>query len=301
MSLPPLPARPVLSDACRQEAAGQRLDPLVVEKDFYLTRLIWALAQARGPRLLLKGGTCLSKCDLGYHRMSEDVDFVIPWDSGTNYRSTNAYHTNQVRDALRAIASEVGVALATFDGERFERASHVIWTVTYHSELSAGGKGNIQIEVAMRPVLRPTRQVRLNSILSGSMMSSYAGAVCWALDAAEVRAEKVRAAYSRAEPAIRDFYDLDLFRRLELDMSSDGFRALVDAKLAEVGRDSLARERPQFGLTPQQKQQLRRDIPRILRPVLRSTDPPYDLDQTISYYDELWGFGAPSSQPETSR
>lgn len=298
MSLPPLPAIPVLSDACRQEAARQELAPLVVEKDFYLTRLIWALAQTRGPQLLLKGGTCLSKCDLGYHRMSEDADFVIPWATSTSYRGINAYHTNQVRDTLRAIASEVGVALRTFDGERFERASHIIWTATYPSELSPGGSGSILVEVTMCPVLRPARQVRLSSILSGPMMSSYTDSECWALDAAEVRAEKVRAAFTREEPAIRDFYDLDLFRRLELDLSSEDFRALIDAKLAELGRGPLAEQRPQFGLTPRQVQQLRRDIPRHLMPVLRSTDPPYDLDRTINSYDEIWHLATPSSLRE---
>lgn len=44
----------------------------------FLTRLIWALAQAFGNKLLLKGGTLLSKVDLGFHRMSEDVDMVMP-------------------------------------------------------------------------------------------------------------------------------------------------------------------------------------------------------------------------------
>lgn len=127
------------------------------------------------------------------------------------------------------------------------------------------------------------------------MMGPYAEAECWALDAAEVRAEKVRAAYTREEPAIRDFYDLDLFRRLELDMNSEDFRALVDSKLAEVGYGPLAGQRPQFGLTSHQKEQLRRDIPRLLMPVLRSTDPHYDLDRTISFYDELWGLVTPSS------
>jgi hypothetical protein len=229
--------------------------------------------------------------------MSEDADFVIPWATSTSHRGTNAYHTNQIRDTLRAIAPEVGVALTTFDGERFERASHVIWTVTYPSEVSPGGRGNIRVEVAMRPVLRQARQVRLSSILSGPMMDPYADAQCWALDAAEVRAEKVRAAYTREEPAIRDFYDLDLFRRLELDVSSADFCVLVDAKLAEVGRGPLAAQRPQFGLTPRQIQQLRRDIPRLLMPVLRSIDPPYDLDRTIGYYDELWGFATVSGEP----
>lgn len=205
MSLPPLPRPSLLSDACRREAAKQGFDPLVIEKDFYLTRLIWALTQERGPMLLLKGGTCLSKCDLGFHRMSEDADLVIPWSSSTSHRGTNAYYTNQVRDALRAIVPEVGIALHTFDGERFERASHIIWTATYSSELSPNRVGSIAIEVALRPVLRPPRQVRLAHLLSGRLMATYAAASCWALDAAEVRAEKVRAACTRTEPAIRDF------------------------------------------------------------------------------------------------
>jgi len=287
MTLPPLPNRQVLSDACSQEASRQGLDPLVVEKDFYLTRLIWALAQERGPQLLLKGGTCLSKCDLGYHRMSEDADFVIPWSSSTNYRSTNARQTDKVRDALRAIASEVGVTLRS-DGNRFEQASHVIWTIIYSSELSPNSEGSILIEVAMRPVLRQARQAPLRSILSGPRMAAYTAASCWALDAAEVRAEKVRAAYTREEPAIRDFYDLDLFRQVEVDMSSDDFRGLVDAKLAELTRGPLAKQPLQFGLSPRKKDQLYRDIPRQLSPVLRSTDPPYDLDRTLRHYDELW-------------
>ena len=60
----------------------EHVAPEVVEKDYYLTRLIWAFAQVSGPNLLLKGGTLLSKVDLGYRRMSEDVDLVVPWEQG---------------------------------------------------------------------------------------------------------------------------------------------------------------------------------------------------------------------------
>jgi len=221
--------------------------------------------------------------------MSEDADFVIPWSSSTNYRRTNVHHTNQVRDVLREIVPEVGVALRSFDGDRFERASHVIWIATYPSELSPGGEGSIAIEVAMRPVLCQARQARLGQILTGSIMVAYADAFYWALDAAEVRAEKVRAAYTREDRAIRDFYDLDLFRQVEADMNSADFRRLVDVKLAELGRGPLTEQPPQFGLTPQQKQRLYREIPRTLMPVLRTTDPSYDLDRTLRHYDELWG------------
>ncbi|MFN0060921.1 MAG: type IV toxin-antitoxin system AbiEi family antitoxin [Myxococcaceae bacterium] len=78
ITLPSLPAREILADLCREVAANERLQPATVEKDFYLTRLLWALGQCFGETLLLKGGTLLSKVDLGFQRMSENADLVIP-------------------------------------------------------------------------------------------------------------------------------------------------------------------------------------------------------------------------------
>jgi hypothetical protein len=56
---------------CRETAAKERVQPAAVEKDYYLTRLLWALGQLLGERLLLKGGSLLSKVDLGFRRRSE--------------------------------------------------------------------------------------------------------------------------------------------------------------------------------------------------------------------------------------
>jgi predicted nucleotidyltransferase component of viral defense system len=64
--LPPLPDRVQLADLCREAAARESVQPDLVEKDFYLTRLLWALGDRFGDQLLLKGGTLLSKVDLGF-------------------------------------------------------------------------------------------------------------------------------------------------------------------------------------------------------------------------------------------
>ena len=77
-NLPPLPNRELLADLCLEVAATEGVQPFAIEKDSYLTRLIWALAQELGDRLLLKGGTLLRKVDLGFRRTSEDVDLAIP-------------------------------------------------------------------------------------------------------------------------------------------------------------------------------------------------------------------------------
>jgi predicted nucleotidyltransferase component of viral defense system len=78
VTVPALPNLDSLTDACLETAALDGVPEVAVEKDFHLTRLIWALAEALGERLLLKGGTCLSKVDLGYHRMSEDEISCCP-------------------------------------------------------------------------------------------------------------------------------------------------------------------------------------------------------------------------------
>jgi len=41
--LPPLPDKALLADLCRETAAAERVEPQLVEKDLYLTRLLWAL------------------------------------------------------------------------------------------------------------------------------------------------------------------------------------------------------------------------------------------------------------------
>ena len=45
VTLPPLPDTGLLADLCREAAAREGVAPQLVEKDFYLTRLLWALGQ----------------------------------------------------------------------------------------------------------------------------------------------------------------------------------------------------------------------------------------------------------------
>ena|SRR5260370_36389662 len=56
MVLPPLPDSQLLKDVCQEVAQREGFQPAAIEKDFYLTRLIWAVAQEQQKTLLLKGG-----------------------------------------------------------------------------------------------------------------------------------------------------------------------------------------------------------------------------------------------------
>ena len=87
----------------------ERVEPQLIEKDFYLTRLLWALGQRFGDALPLKGGMLLSKVDLGFVRMSEDADLVLP---GTPSRrsSQNVGRMRLARDAIAEVSPAVGLS-----------------------------------------------------------------------------------------------------------------------------------------------------------------------------------------------
>ncbi len=127
------------------------------------------------------------------------------------------------------------------------------------------------------------------------MAAGYEAAYCWALDFAEVRAEKVRAAFTREAPAIRDFYDLSLLLDAGADMRSPEFIALVDRKLGELGAVSMASQPASFGLTEKQRVALREAARTDLTRVVRLSEPALDLDRLLARYDAAWARG--SRQP----
>jgi hypothetical protein len=217
--------------------------------------------------------------------MSEDADFVIPWDGSLRYRSTNASRVNRIRDVLRDLAPALGMRFSNPEGERFGKNSHAIWDVQYHGRFPPT---TITVEVAMRPVLRSARRVSLRQLLRGPLSAGYAHAYCWAFDADEARAEKVRAAYTRNDPEIRDYYDLGLLADRGADFTSESFIDLIDRKLAEVKRGPLRQMPPSFGLTAPQRRQLAGPGLIRLASVVRTTEAPFNLDRVLAHFDAIW-------------
>lgn len=290
-SLPPLPDRALLADLCRETAARERLQPMVIEKDFFLTRLLWALGEALGNQALLKGGTLLSKVNLGFRRMSEDANLVVPRLPSREKRS-NVRALNEVRDALKSTAGVVGVRLPFPDGRHSERGAHREWELLYESDF---GQQSIKVEASLRPTLRPPRRVHLAQLLTEDpLIGSYAPASCYALDADEARAEKVRAAFTRE--AIRNLYDLEQLARAGADLSSRRFIRLVNAKLAELDAPPLREQPASFGASAgPRRRALEAAITRELQAVLRIDEPPLDLDATYERFNGLWGLEGAAS------
>lgn len=280
--LPQLPDRSLLADLCREAAATERVQPQLVEKDFYLTRLLWALGQRFGDALLLKGGTLLSKVDMGFLRLSEDADLVLP---GTPSRrsSQNVGTMRRVSEAIAELSGAIGVTARFPAGELHHQAAHGVWQLEYSSEF---GPQRIMLEVSIRPVLRPPREVRLRQLLADPLAGDMRGATCFALAASEAHAEKVRAAFTRE--AVRDFYDLDRLLAAGADLSSPDFLVLVDAKLGELNAVPLARQARSFALDANRRRVVEAGLARDLPAVLRADAPAFDLDAMLARFDALW-------------
>jgi hypothetical protein len=282
VAMPPPPDRGLLADLCREAAVRERVEPALIEKDFYLTRILWAVGQELGDQLLLKGGTLLSKVDLGFFRMSENADFVFPGEPAKQ-RLSNVRHMHLVRDALKVIAPAAGVTVLFPAGELFDRGAHCVWQLDYPSEF---GKQAVRFEVSIRLVLRTPRKVKLGQLLDDPLLEDWKGAWCFALDEDEARAEKVRAAFTRE--AIRDFYDLDRLHEIKADLSSTTFIALVDKKLAELGAVPMAEQAKSFGLVGARRTKVENGLRRGLTAVLRADAPALDLEKMVARFDKLW-------------
>lgn len=282
MTLPSLPEPGLLADVSRETAAREGVQPELVEKDFYLTRLLWAFGQRFERDVLLKGGTLLSKVDIGFFRMSEDADLVLP-GTPSRYRGTNTKRLHGVRDAIRDLGPTIGVNARLPGGELFERGAHGLWELEYRSEF---GRQRIKVEAAIRPVFAESRQVRLQQLMNDPLLGDYSPATCWALDASEARAEKVRAAFTR--DAIRDLYDLQRLADDRADFTSREFVALVDQKLAELREPPLHRQPPSFGLNERRRRNFETGLRRELPAVLRAGAPEFDLEKMLARFDRLW-------------
>ncbi len=216
--------------------------------------------------------------------MSEDADFVVP--SPPQRKRENALRMNKIRDLLQEIKPDVGVRLRFPHGNRSDQHSGCIWELPYNSPF---GPQQIVLEVTLPPVLREPRQVHLRQLIPPTELNGYESAFCWALDQAEARAEKVRAALTRIPRAIRDFFDLEQLANAGFEFGSENFINLVNRKLDESQARHLKDHGQSFGLDQPTQRQLKAAIDKDLRSVVRVSEPRFDLDGMLVRFNKLWG------------
>jgi predicted nucleotidyltransferase component of viral defense system len=271
-------------EALRFTAAETGFPQRLIEKDYFCSVILEHLATSAAD-LVFKGGTCLAKIHAGFYRLSEDLDFAVPV-SVTAGRAERRRLALGFKGAFASIDRLVPGVQADA-GDRIVRiasplrggndSSQYVGAVRYRTLLGQGEE-TIRVEIGLRePLLFPAvrgevRTLLLNPFSGLAMVPIFCVS---AISMREAMAEKLRAALSRREPAIRDFYDVDhAVRKLGLDLRDPGLVEAVRAKLDVPSND-------QMDVSEGRLSGLRRQIQAQLSPVLRPADlANFDLDRT---------------------
>lgn len=204
------------------------------EKDFILTLILIRFSEVF-PDLVFKWGTCLNKVYFPYFRLSEDLDFVRENkdDLGRTGRKSllKQYENTMISELLK-----LGLTLQD-ERTKFDEYRLAMFSFAYESALDSSMQ-TIKIDISLKsqlqlpPVRLPIRAIFQDVILGEDIFSEH---TLTCIDLTEALAEKMRAALTRREPAIRDFFDIWYARTLwGFDFSDPVFRDLLSGKLREV-------------------------------------------------------------------
>lgn len=177
------------------------------------------------------------KIHAGFYRLSEDLDFAIPI-SVESTRRDRSHKAAWVKRRIAKLPDEQPCfrIVEPFGGRN--ESKQYLGKLGYESVLT-GQEEILKLEVSLRePLLLPAIDGSAKTILSNPvsgrpMIPEF---TMTAIAVQEAFAEKIRAALTRPEPAIRDYYDLDYAtRHLGLQLDDPALADLIQAKLAMPG------------------------------------------------------------------
>ncbi|MGH7810590.1 MAG: nucleotidyl transferase AbiEii/AbiGii toxin family protein [Candidatus Binatia bacterium] len=273
----------LFQEAVRFTAAETGFAPRLIEKDYSCTLLLGYLDVTAGADLVFKGGTCLTKVHSELYRLSEDLDYAIPVVPDTS-RSERSKRVERVKTALSQLTKSVSVFRVIDRLRGANKSTQYMATIGYRSAFGQQEE-RIKIEVSLRePLLRPVFDGAARTMLRSPLTSkSIVGPLpVRCIDKTEAIAEKFRAALSRREPAIRDFFDIDYaVRNYKLRIDDEGLIAQVRQKLTIHGDQPV-------NVSDRRSADLRSQVDSELKPVLRERDfVEFDLDRAFEIVTEM--------------
>jgi predicted nucleotidyltransferase component of viral defense system len=250
---------PDFADALLATAQHLRLPESFVEKDYWVTRVLRALADSDYREVVVfKGGTSLSKAYGIVQRFSEDVDLALVDDAGRSKGQTKTLMDRAARCIVQDLTEVTDPV--TSRGSRFRRTVHQFPSVLTPSGNAQVRHGHILLEVNAFAHPHPSQwqpvQTYVGQFLAATGQQDLVAERglepfdVQVLSLERTLAEKVlalvRAGYQPAAVAelrakIRHIYDLHcLLQRpsLQLFLAGESFAAMVRAVQADDARNS---------------------------------------------------------------
>ncbi len=275
-----------LKDIIHSIAGKHKFRPATIEKDYYLTLIINDVGSLLSDKLVFKGGTLLNKIHLNYHRLSEDLDFTHFGKEDLSSRSQRSKAITPVREDMPGFLKNLGLKSAKPKGEGFNNSTQYVFKVAYPSVITAG-EGEIKLEVSLRqsPLDKPVHnEIRhfYQDPFTGEDLIPANKVLSLSLD--EAVAEKLKAAMTREDVAIRDFYDLWYIAESGFDFKGRKFTRLFKRKMSDEGHKGDFRRN--FGLSADKIALLHRQVETDLMPVVRAGEE-FDLDAVFGRFNRL--------------
>lgn len=265
----------------------------LIEKDYYLTRILHKLSKRQVKDLVFKGGTCLNKCYLDFYRLSENLDFVYNQD-------VKNLSKNQVRKILGSIRKEFFEVLDSLDfktnkelgkGWKMLTSKKPLGIVgleitTYYISLIDDSEKEIKIEVSFRKKLIKTTKIKTikhkfyNALNEPILNDDIKIEV---IDLVENFAEKFRALYTR--DAIRDIYDINHIIINEVKALD---KEIFDLIILKINEDKKLNKKEFIEFIKSLKNKVDYYDIKELETVLRS-DEKIDIDKIVRRIEKFFG------------
>jgi predicted nucleotidyltransferase component of viral defense system len=269
-------------------AAEHRFRQAIVEKDYYLTIILNSISLSLSGDIVFKGGTLLNKIHLNYHRLSEDLDFSYYGKMDLTARSNRSAAIAPIKEKMPGFLASLGLRSDKPQGEGFNSSKQYVFNILYPSVIT-GKEGKIKIEVSLRqkpydkPVLNVIRHFYKDPFTGENLIPERK---ILSLSLVEAVAEKLKAAITRKDPAIRDYYDLWHIAEAGFDFHKHHFLEIFKKKLNDENYHGDFKDK--FGLSEDKIDLLTRQIETDLIPVIR-IDEVFDLNKVFSRFNKILG------------
>jgi len=276
--------REKLKDIIPAIAGKMKFRPAIVEKDYYLTLILNNIETLLTDKIVFKGGTLLNKAHLNYHRLSEDLDFT--YNAGFTARSQRSKAVMPIREKMPSFLKALDLMSDNPQGEGFNNSTQYVFKVKYRSLLMAKDD-MIKIEISLR---QPPIEKPVSTEIKHFYQDPFTGEDLFpsgkvlSLSWKEAVAEKLKAAISRKDVAIRDYYDLWYISEFGFDFYDKDFIKLFKRKVTDEGY--VGDYKVNFGLSADNIEILRKQINGLLKPVIRSGEE-FDLDKTLERFNGI--------------